>query len=139
MRSVFFLRPAMMWKSKNFSTRPQSQNVSIWIHHFRVRNNIVAKKFSRPSEDGSTGGGWGEECRAVRAFRRSEAEAAHFRFCFLDLCIRFGKIISKVCEGFNSGAKKLDTNFRFSKKVGFSFFESDCSAARPSENSPQNL
>ena len=28
----------------------------------------------------------------------------HFRFRFLDLCIRFGKIISKVCEGFNSGA-----------------------------------
>ena len=30
----------------------------------------------------------------------------HFRFRFLDLCIRFGKIISKVCEGFNSGALK---------------------------------
>src|SRR3989344_4181368 len=29
---------------------------------------------------------------------------AHFRFLFLDLCIRFGKMISKVCEGFNSGA-----------------------------------
>ncbi len=28
----------------------------------------------------------------------------HFRFRFLDLCIRFGKIISKVCEDFNSGA-----------------------------------
>ena len=25
----------------------------------------------------------------------------------------FGKIISKVCEGFNSGAKKLDTNSNF--------------------------
>ena len=37
----------------------------------------------------------------------------HFRFRFLDLCIRFGKIISKVCEGFNSGAKKLDTNSNF--------------------------
>jgi len=32
--------------------------------------------------------------------------AHHFRFRFLDLCIRFGKIISKVCEGFNSGAMK---------------------------------
>ncbi|OGI82697.1 hypothetical protein A3E33_01105 [Candidatus Nomurabacteria bacterium RIFCSPHIGHO2_12_FULL_40_77] len=31
----------------------------------------------------------------------------------MDLCIRFGKIISKVCEGFNSGAKKLDTNSDF--------------------------
>jgi len=30
-------------------------------------NNSAAKKFSRPSEDGSAGGGWGEECRAVRA------------------------------------------------------------------------
>ena len=39
--------------------------------------------------------------------------AHHFRFRFLDLCIRFGKIISKVCEGFNSGAKKLDTNSFF--------------------------
>jgi len=25
----------------------------------------------------------------------------------LDLCIRFGKMISKVCEGFNSGAKRV--------------------------------
>src|SRR3989338_9558187 len=71
--------------------------------------------------------------------QKNSSGAHHLRFRFLDLCIRFGKIISKVCEGFNSGAKKLDTNFRFSKKVGFSFFESDCSAARPSENSPQNL
>src|SRR3989344_768778 len=37
----------------------------------------------------------------------------HFRFRFLDLCIRFGKIISKVCEGFNSGANKVDTNSNF--------------------------
>src|SRR3989339_1758495 len=39
--------------------------------------------------------------------------AHHFRFRFLDLCIRFGKMISKVCEGINSGAKKLDTNSDF--------------------------
>jgi len=39
--------------------------------------------------------------------------AHHFRFRFLDLCIRFGKMISKVCEGFKSGAKKLDTNSNF--------------------------
>ena len=32
--------------------------------------------------------------------------AHHFRFRFLDLCMRFGKIISKVCEGFNSGVLK---------------------------------
>jgi hypothetical protein len=31
--------------------------------------------------------------------------AGQRRFRFLDLCIRFGNIISKVCEGFNSGAK----------------------------------
>src|SRR3989344_7091137 len=31
------------------------------------RNNVAVKKFSRPREDGSAGGGWGEECRAVRA------------------------------------------------------------------------
>jgi hypothetical protein len=28
------------------------------------------------------------------------------KYDFLDLCIRFGKMISKVCEGFNSGAMK---------------------------------
>jgi len=54
--------------------------------------------------------------------QKNSGGAHHFRFRFLDLCIRFGKIISKacpvgsrrlsfgVCEGFNSGAKKLDTN-----------------------------
>jgi len=31
----------------------------------------------------------------------------------LDLCIRFGKTISKVCRSFNSGANKLDTNSFF--------------------------
>ena len=45
--------------------------------------------------------------------KNSGGGAHHFRFRFLDLCIRFGKIISKVCEGFNSGAKKLDTNSDF--------------------------
>ena len=39
--------------------------------------------------------------------------AGQRRFRFLDLWIRFGKIISKVCEGLNSGAKKLDTNSDF--------------------------
>src|SRR3989338_7382104 len=56
--------------------------------------------------------------------QKNSGGARHFRFRFLDLCIRFGKIISKacpvgnlfsfgVCEGFNSGAKKLDTNSDF--------------------------
>jgi len=45
--------------------------------------------------------------------QKNSGGAYHFRFRFLDLCIRFGKIISKVCEGFNSGAKKLDTNSFF--------------------------
>jgi len=56
--------------------------------------------------------------------QKNSGGAHHFRFRFLDLCIRFGKIISKacpvgnlfsfgVCEGFNSGAKKLDTNSNF--------------------------
>ena len=45
--------------------------------------------------------------------QKNSGGAHHFRFRFLDLCIRFGKIISKVCEGFNSGAKKLDTNSDF--------------------------
>ena len=56
--------------------------------------------------------------------QKNSGGAHHFRFRFLDLCIRFGKIISKacpvgnlfsfrVCEGFNSGAKKLNTNSDF--------------------------
>ena len=56
--------------------------------------------------------------------QKNSGGAYHFRFRFLDLCIRFGKIISKacpvgnlfsfgVCDGFNSGAKKLDTNSFF--------------------------
>ena len=45
--------------------------------------------------------------------QKNSGGAHHFKFRFLDLCIRFGKIISKVCEGFNSGAIKLDTNSFF--------------------------
>src|SRR3990167_3887885 len=45
--------------------------------------------------------------------QKNSGGAHHFRFRFLDLCIRFGKMISKVCESFNSGAKKLDTNSNF--------------------------
>jgi len=58
------------------------------------------------------GGGWGEEFRHARAFRRAK-RGGQVRFRFLDLWIRFGKMISKVCEGFNSGANKLDTNSFF--------------------------
>src|SRR3989338_1505735 len=56
--------------------------------------------------------------------QKNSCGAHHFKFRFLYLCIRFGKIISKacpvgnlfsfgVCESFNSGAKKLDTNSFF--------------------------
>ncbi len=45
--------------------------------------------------------------------QKNSGGAHHFRFRFLDLCIRFGKMISKVCEGFNSGANKLDANSFF--------------------------
>jgi len=39
-----------------------------WEGGARARfQNVAAKKFARPREDGSAGGGWGEECRAVRA------------------------------------------------------------------------
>ena len=82
---------------------------------YTIFMNIAAKKFSRPREDGSAGGGCGEECRAVRAFRRAK-RGGYVRFRFLDLCIRFGKIISKVCDGFNSGAKKLDMNSDFGER-----------------------
>ena len=39
------------------------------------------------------------------ARRRRQRAIRQVRFRFLDLWIKFGKIISKVCEGFNSGAK----------------------------------
>jgi hypothetical protein len=51
------------------------------------------------------GGGWGEEFRHARAFRRAK-RGGQVRFRFLDLCIRFGKMISKVREGFNLGASE---------------------------------
>jgi hypothetical protein len=53
------------------------------------------------------------ESIAPPPFPQKNSGGAHQRFRFLDLCIRFGKMISKVCEGFNSGAKKLDTNSFF--------------------------
>jgi len=79
----------------------------------KEKNQKLAEKFLRsPSEGVAEGGGWGEEFRRARAFRRAK-RGGYVRFRFLDLCIKFGKMISKVCEGFNSGANKLDTNSFF--------------------------
>ena len=78
---------------------------------YTIFMNIAAKKFSRPREDGLAGGGWGEECRVVRALRRAK-QGGYVRFRFLDLCIIFGKIISKVCCCFLSGARKFKFVFR---------------------------
>jgi hypothetical protein len=39
--------------------------------------------------------------------------AVQRRFRFLDLCIRFGKMISKVCWCFNSAAELNATNSEF--------------------------
>jgi len=76
------------------------------LHQKLRKVNNAAEKFLRsPSEGVAEGGGWGEEFRHARAFRRAK-RGGYVRFRFLDLCIRFGKIISKVCEGFNSGAKE---------------------------------
>ena len=80
---------------------------------YSIFMNLAAENFLRsPSEGVAEGGGWGEEFRHARAFRRAK-RGGYVRFRFLDLCIRFGKMISKVCEGFNSGAKKIDTNSFF--------------------------
>ena len=78
-------------------------------------NSVVAKKESRSPR------GFlprpllraGESVASPPLPQKNSGGAHHFRFRFLDLCIRFGKIISKVCEGFNSGANKLDTNSFF--------------------------
>jgi len=91
-----------------------------------------------PSEGVAEGVGWGEEFRHARASRRAK-RGGQVRFRFLDLCIKFGKIISKacpvgnlfsigVCEGFNSGAKEDNTN---------SFFEDESVCpALPAGRSP---
>ena len=71
---------------------------------YTIFMSLAAKKFFRNQSEGvAEGGGWGEEFRHARAFRRAK-RGGQVRFRFLDLCIRFGKTISKVCEGFNSGA-----------------------------------
>src|SRR3989338_8284435 len=61
--------------------------------------------------------------------QKNSGGAHHLRFRLLDLCIRFGKIISRacpvgsrsdsfgVCEGFNSGAMKHSLKFKKTKIV----------------------
>ena len=83
--------------------------------------NLAAKKFASLSEDVAEGGcGEGNSAAPERSAERSEA--VHFRFRFLDLCIRFDIMISKVCpvgnlfsfgvcEGFNSGVKTGQRSF----------------------------
>ncbi len=74
---------------------------------------VAAEKFLRsPSEGVAEFLPPTPSFRHARAFRRAK-RGGQVRFRFLDLWIRFGKMISKVCEGFNSGAKKLDTNSFF--------------------------
>jgi len=53
------------------------------------------------------------ETIAPPPYPQKNSGGARQRFRFLDLCIRFGKIISKVCKGFNSGAKEDNTNSFF--------------------------
>ena len=48
----------------------------------------------------------GESVAPLPLPQKNTGGAHHFRFRFLDLCIRFGKIISKVCWDFNSGANE---------------------------------
>src|SRR3989344_4198753 len=58
----------------------------------------------------------GESVAPPPLSQKNSGGGHHLRFRFLDLCIRFGKIISKVWEGFNSGAKKPDTNSDFEEE-----------------------
>ncbi|MBU2613172.1 hypothetical protein KJ925_01800, partial [Patescibacteria group bacterium] len=43
------------------------------------RHFSKVKRFSQASEDGSAGGGWGEECRAVRAKIEAAPATCSFR------------------------------------------------------------
>ena len=74
--------------------------------------------------------------------QKNSGGAYHFRFRFLDLCIRFGKIISKacpvgnlfsfgVCEGFNSGATNTWAPM---SSIGAFVFVSDGRARKGSSN-----
>ena len=64
---------------------------------------FAAKNSVQPSEGAAERGCGGNSAAPERSAERSEVGQCRFRF--LDLCIRFGKTISKVCEGFNSGAQ----------------------------------
>ena len=74
------------------------------ISAFHIFLNTMIRNFASPSEGMAEGGCGGNSAMPERPAERSEA--VHFRFRFLDLCIRFGRMISKVCEGFNSGARE---------------------------------
>ena len=82
------------------------------LHQKLRKVNNATKIFRRDSEGVAEGGGWGEEFRHARAFRRAK-RGGYVRFRFLDLCIRFGKTISKVCKRFNSAAISFGTNSKF--------------------------
>src|SRR3990167_1288340 len=47
--------------------KPYSHNIILPKYLVMVKENNPAEKTFCRSEDGSAGGGWGEECRAVRA------------------------------------------------------------------------
>ena len=94
---------------RQFFLCSQIKDSTIW-DFFQIE---AAKKFLRNQSEGvAEGGGWGEEFRHARAFRRAK-RGGYVRFRFLDLCIRFGKIISKVCNRFNSAAISFGTNLKF--------------------------
>ena len=78
--------------------RVGARATSLLAAHFALRNTASnsAEKKGSPSEGVAEGGGWGEEFRHARAFRRAK-RGGYVRFRFLDLCIRFGKMISKAC------------------------------------------
>ena len=59
----------MLYSKLSYTNLGSSTNLPAhWEGGARARFlNVAVKKFSRPREDGSAGGGWGEACRAVRA------------------------------------------------------------------------
>jgi len=61
-------------------------------------SNSAEKNRAKPKKQkGKKEGGWGE-FRLARVFRRAR-RGGYVRFRFLNLCIRFGKIISKIYKG----------------------------------------
>ena len=75
------------------------------ILHLLNYNGVVPAKRAKmnlPSEGAAEGGCGRNSAAPERSAERSEAGQRRFRF--LGLCIRFGKMISKVCEDFFSRA-----------------------------------